>query len=454
MSDKLSDFGYMFQIKIITCLFTDKNFLRQIIDILEDDYFENDANQFIVDTVRKYFMKYKTQPTAEVMKVELSTITDDLLRTNVISNLKESFKYTDSQDLTFIKEKTIDFCKNQELKKAILNSVELLKLGQFDAIKVRIDQAMTAGGDRNLGHEYVEEVDNRYNMAVRHVFKTGWDEIDNLMDGGLGHGELGVVVAPAGIGKSFLLVNIGAAAIKAGYNVLHYTLELNEAYVGLRYDSVLTGIANQELKYNIAEVKETVEKIPGNLVIKYYPTKGATINTIASHIEKYKMLGKKPDLVIIDYADLLRGTGGKGKELRHELGNIYEEMRGMAGELELPVWTASQANRSALNEDVIQADKIAESYSKIMTSDFVMSLSRKIEDKSNGTGRIHIIKNRFGPDGITFPAKINTNNGNFDIYDQHSIQGKGLQQGMDDSENTIRKMLKQKMTELNANPPS
>ena len=451
MSDKFTDFGYTFQIKIITSLFKERTFLQQIVDILEEEYFENEANQYIVSTIKKYFMEYKTPPTAEVMKGELVNLTDVAIRESVISNLKEAFLHLDAPDLGYIQEKTIDFCKNQEIKKAILGSVELLKIGEYDAIKTKIDQAMTAGGDRNLGHEYAEQVAERYEMAVRRTVQTGWKEIDNLMDGGLGHGELGVVVAPAGIGKSFLLVNLGAAAAKRGLNVLHYTLELNEAYVGLRYDSVLTGIANQDLKYNVDEVKEVVKELSGNITIKYYPTKGATINTIASHIEKYKILGKKPDLILIDYADLLRGTGLSNRELRHELGNIYEEMRGMAGEYEIPVWTASQANRSALNEDVIQADKIAESYSKIMTADFVMSLSRKLEDKANGTGRIHVIKNRFGPDGITYPSKINTNNGNFEIFDQHSVQGADIKQGMDDSENTIRKMLKQKMQELSTN---
>jgi len=239
---------------------------------------------------------------------------------------------------------------------------------------------------------------------------------------------------------------LGVAAVKAGLNVLHYTLELNEAYVGLRYDSVITGIANQELKYSIDNIKDTVAKIPGDLVIKYYPTKGASINTVRSHIEKYKILGKKPDLILIDYADLLKGNGSmQGRDLRHELGNIYEEMRGLAGELELPIWTASQSNRSSASEEIIEADKIAESYSKIMIADFVMSLSRKIEDKVNGTGRIHVIKNRFGPDGITFPSTINTNNGSFEIMNQNSVQGAVVQQSMDNSEETIRRILKQKM---------
>ena len=447
MSDRLSEFGYTFQIKIITCLLKHKNFLQQINDILEDSYFENESNQFLVSTIKEYFRKYKSQPTAEVLKVKISEITDEVLKKSIVSNIKDAFKYLDSQDLEFVMEQTLDFCKNKVLKNAIIDSVELLKSGKYDAIKNKIDTAMTAGAERNVGHDYVESVEDRYNQATRYIMPAGWDVIDNLMDGGLGKGELGVVVAPAGIGKSFLLVNLGTQAIKKGKNVLHYTLELNEAYVGLRYDSVLTGIANQELKYNIDTVKEQVKDIKGNLVIKYYPTKTAAISTIHSHVERYRILGKEPDMVIVDYADLLRGSGGN-KEYRLELGNIYEELRGLAGQLDVPVWTASQANRSALQENVIQADKIAESYSKIMTADFVMSLSRKIEDKVAGTGRIHVIKNRFGPDGITFPSQINTNNGSFEIFDEKSVKGAELKTQMGNHEEYLRKEMKKRFEEL------
>ena len=156
--------------------------------------------------------------------------------------------------------------------------------------------------------------------------------------------------------------------------------------------------------------------------------------------------GKKPDLIIVDYADLLRGHG---KEIRHELGNIYEDLRGLAGEYEIPVWTASQANRSALEDDIIGAEKIAESYSKIMTADFVLSLSRKIEDKLANTGRWHVIKNRFGPDGITFPSKMNASNGQIDIYVDTSIQGKETTKEMDNHNEYLRKMMKKKFDEMN-----
>jgi len=249
--------------------------------------------------------------------------------------------------------------------------------------------------------------------------------------------------------NSWGLINVGAHAVKHGLNVLHYTLELNEGYVGRRYDAVLTGIANQNLKYHLDEVANVVSKLKGNLTIKYYPTKTASCSTIRAHIEKMIMLGKKPDLVIVDYADLLRGAVSR-KEMRHELESIYEDLRGIAGEYEVPMFTASQANRSALEQDVIEADKISESYSKVMIADFVLSLSRKVTDKIAGTGRWHIIKNRFGPDGLTLPAKMNMSNGQIHIYEETSVQGKDTKKDMENGESLLRKSLSQKYKEISS----
>jgi len=452
MTDKLSDWGYNFQIKLVASLFTDRLFLQQISDILDRKFFESEANQFIIGVIMDYFQEYKDAPTMEVFKVKLDELDNDLLVQTIKSHLKDVYLQFEATDLEFIKGKTLDFCKNQALKKAIVESVELLQVGEFDQIKVKIDEAMKAGVEKNLGHDYNDEVEIRYQESSRSPISTGWDVIDDLADGGLGKGELGVMVAPAGIGKSWALINVGANAVKAGLNVIHYTLELNEHYVGMRYDAVFTGIANQDLRYHQDEVKTMVDSLDGSLTIKYYPTKGAGITTLAAHLERCRINDKKPDLIIVDYADLLRGV--RGLEKRHELGNIYEDLRGMAGEYQIPIWTASQANRSALQEDVIQADKIAEDYSKIMTADFVISLSRKIEDKVAGTGRWHIIKNRFGPDGITLPSKINASNGKMEIFESNTIQGQETQQQINGSSEFMRKMLAQKFTELNNDKPS
>jgi replicative DNA helicase len=446
MTDRLSAYGYAFQIKVITALFTDKMFLQQIADILSPGYFESDANNWIIATILEYHKEYKTTPTLEVMKVKLNDVEHDVLKEQIKAHLKDAWKYTEADDLQFIKQQAIDFCKNQEIKKAILTSVDLLKHGRYEDIKAKIDNALKAGGDKDIGHDYMTSIDMRYTEAVRFTKETPWEVINELTDGGLGKGELGVFVAPAGIGKSWGLINIGANAVKKGLTVIHYTLELNEAYVGLRYDSVITGIPNQNLKHYQSQVKEELEKLAGELIIKYYPTKTVSVLGLRGHIEKCIMQGKKPDVVVVDYADLLRGHG---QEKRHELEGIYEDLRGMAGEYEIPIWTASQANRSALEEDVIGAEKISESYGKVMVADFVISLSRKVADKMAGTGRWHVIKNRFGPDGITLPSKMNTSNGQIHIYADTSVQGKETQKQMDKGEEFTRKMLSRKFQEIN-----
>jgi hypothetical protein len=449
MADKLSNFGHGFQVKIISSLLTDRPFLQQVADILLPEFFESEANQWIVDTTVKYFHEYATAPTLDVFKIKVQDVDRDVVKASIIESLKDSYRFLESDDLDFVKVETLDFCKNQCIKRAILDSVELLRRGEYDSIKATIDMAMKAGADKEVGHEYNEaaSVEARYSENVRSTIQTPWPVINDLADGGFGKGELVVFVAPAGIGKSWGLINVGAHAVKQGLNVVHYTLELNEGYVGQRYDAVLTGIANQNLKYNLDEVQSAVSKLKGTLTIKYYPTKTASCSTIRAHIEKMILMGKKPDLVVVDYADLLRGTVSR-KEMRHELESIYEDLRGIAGEYEVPLFTASQANRSALEQDVIEADKISESYSKVMIADFVLSLSRKVTDKIAGTGRFHVIKNRFGPDGLTLPSKLNMSNGQIHIYEETSVQGKDTNKTMQSGEELLRKSLLQKYKEV------
>jgi replicative DNA helicase len=445
MTDRLSSYGYNFQIKVISSLLTDKSFLQQISDILLPKYFESDANNWLITCILEYNKEYHSPPTLEVIKVKLDDVDNDILKTEIIKHLKDAWKYIESTDLDFIKHQVLDFCKNQEIKRAILNSVELLNTGRYDEIKSLVDNALKAGADKDIGHEYMISIDERYTDAVRHVLSTPWEVINDLTDGGLGKGELGVMVAPAGIGKSWALMNIGAHAVKSGKTVIHYTLELNQAYVGLRYDSVITGISNQNLKHYKDDVKQQLSKITGELIIKYFPTKTVSVMGLRAHIEKCILQNKRPDIIIVDYADLLRGHG---TEKRHELEGIYEDLRGLAGDYEIPLWTASQANRSALEEDVIDASKVAESYGKVMVADFILSLSRKVQDKLAGTGRWHVIKNRFGPDGITLPSKMNTSNGQFNIYADTSVDGKNTKKQMQTGDELARKMLAAKFNEI------
>jgi replicative DNA helicase len=323
----------------------------------------------------------------------------------------------------------------------------MLQIGDYGSIKSLIDGALKAGQPRNIGHNWKEDIAVRLAGVSRLCVPTGWDAIDVLTGGGLAAGELGVIAAPSGIGKSWALATIGANAAKAGKRIAHYTLELNENYVGLRYDTIFTGIEPGSITSHPDKVREMVDSVSGDIVIKYYPARSVTVHTIQAHVENLITNKLKPDIILIDYADLMRSID-RADARYQELGAIYEELRGMAGELGVPIWTASQTQRSSIQDDVIQADKISESYNKIMTADLVISLSRKLEDKANHTGRAHIIKNRFGSDGITLPVFMNTSIGKIEIYDENSSKGILLKKQMQSGESMLKKTLAKKFAEL------
>ena len=385
----------------------------------------------------------------EALKVVIDDVENDVLKTSIVDSLRNAWQHREDPDLEFVKEKSLEFCKNQVIKSAIMESVELLDNQKYDEIKGVIDTAMRAGVERDIGHEYITGFEERMTQQSRKCLPTQWDSVNELMEGGLAGGELGVIVAPAGIGKSWTLQTLGAHAVAKGKTVIHYTLELNAEYVGLRYDTIVSGQPTGNLQYYKEEVLKKINQLKGNLIIKYYPTRSASVATLTAHLQQCELQGIKPDMVLVDYADIMRSTVNF-KEKRHSIGHVYEELRGMAGEFDIPIWTASQANRSSLEEDVIDASKVSEDYSKVMTADFIMSMSRKVEDKIANTGRFHVIKNRFGPDGLTFPATINTNTGYIQIYEANTQEGKKTQGKMDNAEEYMRKTLAQKKKDFDS----
>jgi len=448
IADSLTKYGSSFQTKIITCLLTQADFLTTVYDLIQPEQLDTEAKQWLVREIKAYFYEYKVLPTLETLKVKIQEIKSDILRETVIDELREVTKLVESSDLKFVMNETLEFCKNQELKSAIMKSVDMLQNGRYDEIKRLIDNAMRAGTKRDVGLNYMEEWDSILEDIARDCTGTGFEPIDEITNGGLAGGELGIVVAPSGIGKSWLLQAIGANALRLGKNVIHYTLELNQAYVGLRYAAIFSGIEAAHIPDQAKKVKSMVdEQCRGELLIKYYPTRSASVQTIYTHLKTIELLGHSPDLILVDYADLLSDTSGNG-EIRLQLSNIYEELRGLSGEFGIPMWTASQSNRSSLEDQVIGAEKIAESYNKIMTADFVMSLSRKIEDKVANTGRIHVIKNRFGPDGMTFPTSMNTSSGQINIFNSGTSDGAEVQSKMNNGNEYVRKLLKKRHNEM------
>ena len=445
--DTLVKYGQSYQSKVVASLITDVKFLEQVGEITKPAFFESQANQWIVKETQTYFDEFRAVPTMEVFKIKVGDIEDKGLKQTVVEQLKNVYLQVGAEDIPYVKKEYLTFAKNQKVKEALFKSVDLLKSGQYDQIIDTMMKASKVGVESDLGLDYIENFESILEDVKRDSTPTGWDVIDELMDGGLGPGELGVVMAPSGIGKSWFLSKIACSALQRGIDVLHYTLELSESYVGQRYTTILTNIPTADQKDKKDEIIRKIKQVPGRVRIKYYPPQFASAKTLAAHIEKVKQTGFNPKLIVIDYADLLKSGNSARDGLYAELGGIYEELRGLSGETQIPVWTATQTNRAAIDHEVIQADSVGDSYKKVQTADFIMSVSRKTKDKLSNTGRIHIVKNRFGPDGMTFPAKIDTFTGTMDVFAANSVDGLASTKDSKNGEGLEKKLLHKKYVE-------
>lgn len=412
---KLSAYGKSFQLKVLGALLTDKKFILNVRDLIRPEYFDSDAHKWILETSTKYFDKYHTTINLETLKIELQKVENDILQTAVKAELRGCYEST-QEDLVYVQEEFITFCKNQELKSALLNSADLLNQGDFDGIRNLIERAMKAGMDKSIGHEYLKDIETRYRQDYRPTIPTPWPVLNEGIQGGWGPGDLIIVFGNPGGGKSWAMVAAAAHAVQLGFKVNYYTLELGEDYVGKRFDCYFTGYGIEEVNKHRKEVEDAVNKLPGQLIVKEYPPKAVSVNTIKAHIQKCTDMGHKPDMVIIDYVDYLKPPSKtKFTERKDEIDDVFIATKGLAKELKIPILTPSQVNRMGAKDDVIEGDKAAGSYDKLMVADICLSLSRKKEDKVLGTGRIHVMKNRYGMDGMTYDAKVNTNNGHIEI---------------------------------------
>ena len=390
----------------------DRPFCDQITEVLDIGFLETRYLQVFITVILDYREKYGVHPSYEILAtIFKSGITeyDAGVQKQVRDYYTRIVTSSAVDGAEFIKDTSMDFCRKQVLKQAMMKSVGLLKTSSFDEISKVINDALKLGSDNNFGHDWMADFESRFEIKHRNPVTTGWEKMDNLCKGGLGKSELGVVIAPTGAGKSMVLVHLGSQALKEGKTVVHYTLELGDTVVGQRYDSCITGIPLNDLMMNKEEIFDQISDIEGNLIVKEYPTKSATTQSIKNHLDKLKKRGIHPDMIIVDYADLLRPVKARN-EKRHELESLYEELRGIAQTMECPIWTASQTNRSGLNAEVITMEAISEAFNKCFVSDFIFTVSRTVNDKKANMGRIFLAKNRNGPDGIVLPIFMDTAN--------------------------------------------
>ncbi len=447
-------YGKTFQEKIFQAFIADSNWAAQMIEIMTPSYFEKEYLKYLTSKYFSYYEKYKCFPTlpllVTIVRDDLREGNDVILRDQIVEFLHRVKTNPDIGDLQFVKEKSLDFCKKQSLKDALEQAVDLIATEKYDSVVTLMKDAISKGTPATLGHDFFNDYESRFAKITRLTCPTGIPQIDkkDILNGGLGRGEIGVVTAPTGVGKSHFLVHVGCEALKVGKNVIHYTFELSERAVGLRYDSNLCNIPSND----VVERKDEVIKIYegeglGRLIIKEYPTGSATVLTIRNHIEKLLLKGFVPSLIVIDYADIMRSSRSYDS-LRHELKLVYEELRNLAMDMNFPVWTASQANREASNASVVGLENMSEAYGKAMVADVVLSISRKPMEKATGAGRLFVAKNRAGRDGILFPVHLDTSMSKIRVLEEASEMS--LSDVVKSDESDMKNLLKQKWRQVNS----
>ena len=398
-----------------------KDFYLQIINLVKPEYFEYGTHKKIYESIIKHYEKYKVLPNDQIIlenvkelaidKDSISEYNDEL---EIINNLDK----TSIENKTYFLDKIEQFARREALKLAIAKSINLIKEDKMGDIEEEIKKALSINRNIDLGQNYFIDVNDRWdrikNCSNENKFKTVFNELNDVLEGGNSRKELCMVVAPGGVGKSLYLVNQGVRALMENKKVLVISLEMSEDRIAQRFDSVMTLIPQAQL----ASQKDLLSKrlalfktkFPNSeLKIKEFPTGRATANTIRallSQLQNYEEFS--PDLIIVDYLELLRATTEGMPEYQAQE-RIAQELRGIAVEYNCLVWTATQTNRDGRKTLVITDVDLADSYGKIRTCDFSISLNQTDQEYEQGNMRIYVMKSRNSKQRFLFPSEINYN---------------------------------------------
>ena len=232
------DKGNFFEERVTQALITDHKFAEQFIEVIDLDFFNLEHAKETISIIIEYYKKYTAFPSLKLLATIISSDTkNQLVKDQCLVFLNKIVKQPLNGDLEYVKEASLDFCRKRSLMRAMSKVLDLAEQSNFDQISSIIQKSLQVGAEKNIGHVFKEQIESRFIESQRKPVSTGWFYIDEIMNGGLGKGELGVVIAPTGVGKSHFLVNVGAACALKGLNIIEYTFELSEIQVANRYDT-------------------------------------------------------------------------------------------------------------------------------------------------------------------------------------------------------------------------
>jgi replicative DNA helicase len=408
---KDKNFGYLgnsFQIQLLNNIVIDKDFANSIVDVLDPKYFDNQYFKIIMQMIKEYYVKYEHTPTfATLEQLTKSEISSPMAQKMVFDMLKD-VKEAPIEGSDFVQEKSLKFCKQQELQKVMSKAQKIIDKGDFesyDHLEEMVREALQVGEVDTGTSDVFSNLDVVLDDDYRHPIPMGIPGIDNLMKGGLAKGEIGVILAPTGVGKTTLLTKISNHAFNLGYNVLQIFFEDNPKIIQRKHFTLWTGIAPDNLSnYRddvMAKVREIKENTTNSLTLKKLPSDTLTMNQIKNQVRKMIAEGNKIDMIVVDYIDCITPDKNLGDEWKSE-GSVMRAFEAMCHELDIVGWTATQGNRSSISSEVVTTDQMGGSIKKAQVGHVIISVAKSLQQKEMNLATIAITKSRIGKDGIVF----------------------------------------------------
>ena len=455
MNKNFDYLGNQFQIQLLNQIIEDKDFSSSIMDVIESSYFDNKYFKIIIQMIKEYFSKYESTPNFDTLEqIVKSEVSQDLVAKIVLDTLKQ-VKEAPFEGTVFVQEKALKFCKQQELQKAMDRAQKIITEGDFesyDKVEGLVREALQVGQTDKGTSDIFTGLDTVLEEDYRHPIPMGIAGIDKLLKGGLAKGEIGVILAPTGVGKTTILTKIANTAFNMGYNVLQIFFEDNPKIVQRKHFTIWTGIepdnlANhkEEVMSKITEIQETMKN---KLVLKKLASDTMTMNQIKNQVRKMIADGNKIDLILLDYIDCVLPESSAKDEWKAE-GSVMRGFESMCHELNLVGWTATQGNRSSISSEVVTTDQMGGSIKKAQVGHVIITVAKTLQQKEMNLATIAITKSRLGKDGVVF-ENCKFNNELLEIDTESSVTFLGFEEQQEERKRDRVKELLEKRKEREA----
>jgi replicative DNA helicase len=433
MNKNFDYLGNTFQIQLINQIVVDKDFSSSIIDVLESSYFDNKYFKIIIQMIKEYYVKYESTPNFDTLEqIVKSEVSQELVAKIVLDTLNQ-IKTAPFEGTQFVQEKALKFCKQQELQKAMNKAQKIITEGDFesyDKVEGLVREALQVGEIEKGQQDVFNDLDTVLDEDYRHPIPMGIPGIDKLLKGGLAKGEIGVILAPTGVGKTTVLTKIANTAFNMGYNVLQIFFEDNPKIVQRKHFTIWTGIEpdnlvlhKEKVMEKITEIKETMQN---RLILKKLASDTMTMNQIKNQVRKMIADGTKIDMILMDYIDCVLPESSAKDEWKAE-GSVMRAFEAMCHELDLAGWTATQGNRSSISSEVVTTDQMGGSIKKAQVGHVIITVAKTLQQKEMNLATIAITKSRLGKDGVVF-ENCKFNNELLEIDTESSVTFLGFEE--------------------------